>query len=116
MCNTLSHRHFFFFFNFVLRYSPWGGDISLPENLPGGVHSWERFVRLEYFLQYLPEPENYGEAIAYVRSLISNTNVPFGAPYPGGGESYRFSLICGKAGYLSGDAVVANFILELIYL
>jgi len=37
-------------------------------------------IRLEYYLQYTPEPANYAEAIANVRSLISNTNVPFGAP------------------------------------
>ncbi len=69
----------------LAKYEPWGGDITLPDNLPGTVSSPDRFVRLEYYLQYTPEPANYAEAIANIRSLISNTNVPFGAPY-GGGE------------------------------
>lgn len=66
------------------QYEPWGGDITLPDNLPGTVGSPDRFVRLEYYLQYTPEPANYAEAIANIRSLISSTNVPFGAPYGGG--------------------------------
>lgn len=66
------------------KYEPWGGDITLPANLPGTVGSPDRFVRLEYYLQYTPKPANYAEAVANIRSLISNTNVPFGAPYGGG--------------------------------
>ena len=38
------------------KYSDWGGDIELPDGLPGSVSSPDRFVRLEYYLQYLPEP------------------------------------------------------------
>mmetsp|Transcript_16994 Transcript_16994/g.29993 ORF Transcript_16994/g.29993 Transcript_16994/m.29993 type:complete len:469 (-) Transcript_16994:154-1560(-) len=68
----------------LAKYDLWGGDIKLPENLPGTVDSRDRFVRLEYYLQYTPEPANYAEAIANIRTLISNTNVPFGAPYGGG--------------------------------
>ncbi|EJK48735.1 hypothetical protein THAOC_32445 [Thalassiosira oceanica] len=68
----------------LAQYEPWGGDITLPDNLPGSVNSAERMVRLEYYLQYTPEPKSYPEAIANVRSLISTTNVPFGAPYGGG--------------------------------
>ena len=44
------------------------------------LDSVDRMIRLEYYLQYTPEPANYAEAIANVRSLISTTNVPFGAP------------------------------------
>lgn len=44
------------------------------------LDSVDRMIRLEYYLQYTPVPANYAEAIANVRSLISNTNVPFGAP------------------------------------
>jgi hypothetical protein len=40
----------------------------------------DRMVRLEYYLQYTPEPKSEPEAIANVRSLIGTTNVPFGAP------------------------------------
>lgn len=40
----------------------------------------DRMVRLEYYLQYTPEPKSEPEAIANVRLLIGTTNVPFGAP------------------------------------
>ncbi len=93
------------------QYEPWGGNISLPDNLPGTVGKFrsldiattedqffvpwwiltssssssllaspDRMVRLEYYLQYTPEPKSEPEAIANVRSLIGTTNVPFGAP------------------------------------
>ena len=65
------------------QYEPWGGNISLPDNLPGSVDSSDRFIRLEYYLQHTPEPETEAQAIANVLSLISATNVPFGAPYGG---------------------------------
>jgi choloylglycine hydrolase len=74
------------------KYDPWGGDITLPDNLPGTVDSVDRMIRLEYYLQYTPEPANYAEAIANVRSLTSTTNVPFGAPY-GGGKSLFYYLL-----------------------
>ena len=64
----------------LAQYEPWGGDITLPDNLPGSVASDERLIRLEYYLQYTPEPKTYPEAVANVRSLIATTNVPFGAP------------------------------------
>lgn len=66
------------------QYEPWGGSIILPDELPGSVASDDRFVRLEYYLNYTPEPANEAEAIANVMSLISATNVPFGAPYQNG--------------------------------
>lgn len=66
------------------KYEPWGGDIPLPEYLPGSVASDHRMIRLEYYLQYTPEPQDYAEAIANLRSLINTSNVPFGAPYNGG--------------------------------
>ncbi|KAL7454871.1 hypothetical protein ACHAWC_009083 [Mediolabrus comicus] len=68
----------------LAQYSPWGGPTELPDNLPGSVASPDRMVRLEYYLQYTPEPKSEPEAIANVRSLIGTTNVPFGAPYGGG--------------------------------
>lgn len=66
------------------QYEPWGGNIALPENLPGSVGSSDRYVRLEYYLMHTPEPQTHAEAIANVISMISSTNVPFGAPYMGG--------------------------------
>jgi len=68
----------------LAEYEPWGGSIVLPDNLPGSVASDDRFVRLEYYLQYTPEPLSEAEAIANAISMISATNVPFGAPYGGG--------------------------------
>lgn len=68
----------------LAEYEPWGGSIILPDNLPGSVASEDRFVRLEYYLSYTPDPDNEAEAVANVLSLISATNVPFGAPYNGG--------------------------------
>ena len=62
----------------LAEYSPWGGEKKLPEELPGSVSSWDRFVRLEYFISHSPEPKDYAEVIANVRSFISSTNVPFG--------------------------------------
>ena len=62
----------------LAEYSPWGGEKKLPEELPGSVSSWDRFVRLEYFITHSPEPKDYAEVIANVRSFISSTNVPFG--------------------------------------
>ena len=61
------------------KYSDWGGDIELPDGLPGSVSSPDRFVRLEYYLQYLPEPSTDAEAIANVQTILQSTNVPFGA-------------------------------------
>ena len=60
------------------KYEPWGGNITLPDNLPGSVGSPDRFLRLEYYVKYTPEPANAPEAIANIRSLIGTTNVPFG--------------------------------------
>ena len=62
----------------LAEYSPWGGEKKLPEELPGSVSSWDRFVRLEYFITHSPEPKDYAEVIANVRSFISSINVPFG--------------------------------------
>lgn len=64
-------------------YEPWGGNITLPDNLPGSVASEDRFIRLEYYLKYTPEPKTEVEGVANIMSLISATNVPFGAPYGG---------------------------------
>mmetsp|Transcript_21971 Transcript_21971/g.48886 ORF Transcript_21971/g.48886 Transcript_21971/m.48886 type:complete len:422 (+) Transcript_21971:41-1306(+) len=70
---------------FLSQYEHWGGDKPLDDkHLPGGTNSPARFLRLEYLLHYTPEPKNSIEAIANVRSMINNSNVPFGAPYKDG--------------------------------
>ncbi len=60
-------------------YIGFGGQ----KGLPGGIEGSDRFVRLAYFSQYMPQPENNGQAVAYMFSLIRNVAVPFGAPYRG---------------------------------
>ena len=52
------------------KYSDWGGDIELPDGLPGSVSSPDRFVRLEYYLQYLPEPSTDAEPNSSFMILI----------------------------------------------
>jgi len=68
----------------LAKYDFMGGNITLPDNLPGTVDSVDRMIRLEYYLTTSPEPKTEAESIAFVRSLISSSNVPFGAPYNGG--------------------------------
>ncbi|MGK7928490.1 MAG: linear amide C-N hydrolase [Spirulina sp.] len=66
------------------QYQTFGGQ----REVPGGIEGADRFVRLAYFGQFLPEPETYVEAIGSVFSAIRNVAVPFGAPYGGrAGES-----------------------------
>ena len=54
------------------KYSDWGGDIELPDGLPGSVSSPDRFVRLEYYLQYLPEPATDAEVGIKVATSIAD--------------------------------------------
>ena len=61
------------------RYKRFGGT----EVLPGEVEGHERFVRLSHFVKHLPEPEDEGQAAAYILSVIRTVVVPFGAPYGG---------------------------------
>ena len=68
----------------LAKYDFMGGNITLPDNLPGTVDSIDRMIRLEYYLTTSPEPKTEAESIAFIRSLISSSNVPFGAPYGGG--------------------------------
>ncbi|WP_428559077.1 MAG: linear amide C-N hydrolase [Solidesulfovibrio sp. DCME] len=60
------------------RYKAFGGTL---EELPGGIEPSDRFVRAAAFLQTLPEPRDKTEAVAYLKSVIRNVSVPFGAVY-----------------------------------
>lgn len=65
------------------RYKGFGGS----EHLPGDVTSLDRFVRLSYLMQYVPKAKNADVMLGYVRSVLLNAAVPFGAPdadSPGG--------------------------------
>lgn len=57
--------------------------------LPGNVDPLQRFVRADYFLQFLPEPRNEREAIASILSIARNVSVPFGAPKTKPGSLYN---------------------------
>ncbi len=59
------------------HYRGFGGELPPP----GDILSRDRFVRTSYFLQYLPAPSSYQEAVAGVVSLARNAAVPAGAPY-----------------------------------
>jgi penicillin V acylase-like amidase (Ntn superfamily) len=61
-------------------YQSFGGT----KPLPGNIESIDRFVRAEYFLKYLPQPEDSNQGVAFVFQVIRNVAVPFGAPYGGG--------------------------------
>jgi penicillin V acylase-like amidase (Ntn superfamily) len=62
----------------LARYAPFGGELPPP----GDIKSMDRFVRANYFLNYLPKPETTDQALAGVFQLIQNVAVPFGAPDP----------------------------------
>jgi penicillin V acylase-like amidase (Ntn superfamily) len=64
----------------VKEYKGLGGT----KELPGDIDSFDRFVRAEYFLKYLPQPKDNAQAVAFVYQIIHNVAVPFGAPYGGG--------------------------------
>jgi penicillin V acylase-like amidase (Ntn superfamily) len=67
------------------NYQSFGGT----KPLPGNIASFERFVRAEYFLKYLPQPKDREQGVAFVFQVIRNVAVPFGAPYAGGpGDIY----------------------------
>lgn len=57
--------------------------------LPGNVDPSHRFVRADYFLQVLPEPETEREAIAGIFAIARNVSVPFGAPNNEPGTLYN---------------------------
>lgn len=57
--------------------------------LPGNVDPLQRFVRADYFLQFLPEPRTEREAMASILSIARNVSVPFGAPKTKPGSLYN---------------------------
>jgi choloylglycine hydrolase len=65
------------------KYKELGGD----EQLPGAASPEYRFARLSAYYQYLPEPNDYIQAVAGVLSLLRIAQVPFRDParVPAGG-------------------------------
>ncbi|KAL3913943.1 MAG: hypothetical protein SGARI_000390 [Bacillariaceae sp.] len=61
-------------------------QLGLPEHLPGSISSQDRFVRLSYYLPYLPNSNSATESVsknnslANMKSLMASSAVPRGAP------------------------------------
>jgi len=61
------------------RYKAFGGEAPLP----GDTSSVDRFVRMAYFMQHLPDNRNVTLMTGFLNSVIKNAAVPHGAPYAG---------------------------------
>jgi penicillin V acylase-like amidase (Ntn superfamily) len=57
--------------------------------IPGNTDAKDRFIRANYYLNWLPEPKNTREAIASVIAVARNVSVPFGAPNREPGSLYN---------------------------
>lgn len=74
----LAHRATFNFDN-ATRQTP----------IPGNTDAKDRFIRADYYRQWLPEPNNEREAIAAILAIARNVSVPFGAPNREPGSLYN---------------------------
>ena len=57
--------------------------------IPGNTDAKDRFIRADYYRQWLPEPKNTREAIAAILAIARNVSVPFGAPNRAPGSLYN---------------------------
>lgn len=57
--------------------------------IPGNTDAKDRFIRADYYRQWLPEPKNTREAIAATLAIARNVSVPFGAPNREPGSLYN---------------------------
>lgn len=57
--------------------------------IPGNTGAKDRFIRADYYRQWLPEPKNLREAMASILSIARNVSVPFGAPNRAPGSLYN---------------------------
>ena len=69
------------------KYDFAGATRSTP--IPGNTDAKDRFIRANYYLNWLPEPKNTREAIASVIAVARNVSVPFGAPNREPGSLYN---------------------------
>jgi penicillin V acylase-like amidase (Ntn superfamily) len=58
-------------------------------SIPGNTNGKDRFIRADYYRQWLPEPKNTREAIAGILAIARNVSVPFGAPNRAPGSLYN---------------------------
>jgi penicillin V acylase-like amidase (Ntn superfamily) len=61
-------------------YQSFGGQ----KDIPGGVSSTDRFVRLSYYAQFLPRQSKKTDAYFQFLSVLHKAASPFGAPYANG--------------------------------
>jgi len=57
--------------------------------IPGNTDAKDRFIRADYYRQWLPEPKDTREAIAATLAIARNVSVPFGAPNRAPGSLYN---------------------------
>lgn len=57
--------------------------------IPGNTDARDRFIRADYYRQWLPEPKDMREAIASILAIARNVSVPFGAPNRAPGSLYN---------------------------
>ncbi len=57
--------------------------------IPGNTDPKDRFIRANYYLNWLPEPKDTREAIASIIAVARNVSVPFGAPNREPGSLYN---------------------------
>jgi len=57
--------------------------------IPGNTDAKDRFIRADYYRQWLPEPKNTREAVAGILAIARNVSVPFGAPNRAPGSLYN---------------------------
>ena len=57
--------------------------------IPGNTDAKDRFIRADYYRQWLPEPKNTREAITAILAIARNVSVPFGAPNRAPGSLYN---------------------------
>ena len=57
--------------------------------IPGNTDAKDRFIRADYYRQWLPETKNTREAIAGILAIARNVSVPFGAPNRAPGSLYN---------------------------
>jgi penicillin V acylase-like amidase (Ntn superfamily) len=61
------------------QFQGFGGD----KPLPGTTSAADRFARAAYYLQHLPKPADYRQAVAGVLSVMRNVSQPFSTSAPG---------------------------------
>jgi choloylglycine hydrolase len=57
--------------------------------IPGNTDAKDRFIRADYYRQWLPEPKDTREAVAGILAIARNVSVPFGAPNRAPGSLYN---------------------------